>query len=77
MDYLFIWDLMFKYLIFISLILFIGEKIYEYYYEKNIRSEYAIDLDDWKEFSNKLDQVYEGSLAVKEGKFVDLKEVDL
>ena len=77
MDYLFIWDLMFKYLIILSLTLWIGEKIYEYYYEKNMRSEYAIDLDDWKEFSNKLDQVYEGSLAIKEGKFVDPQEVEL
>ena len=77
MDFLFIWDLMFKYLIILSLTLWIGEKIYEYYYEKNMRSEYAIDLDDWKEFSNKLDQVYEGSLAIKEGKFVDPQEVEL
>lgn len=77
MDYLFIWDLMFKYLIILSLTLWIGEKIYEYYYEKNMRSEYSIDLNDWKEFSNKLDQVYEGSLAIKEGKFVDLQEVEL
>ena len=77
MDYLFIWDLMFKYLIFISLILWIGEKIYEYFDENNIRSEYSIDLNDWKEFSNKLDQVYAGSLAIKEGKFVDPQEVEL
>lgn len=77
MDYLFIWDLMFKYLIILSLTLWIGEKIYEYFEEKNMRSKYSIDLNDWKEFSNKLDQVYEGSLAIKEGKFVDPQEVEL
>ena len=77
MDFLFIWDLMFKYLIILSFTLWIGEKIYEYYEEKNMRSEYAIDLNDWKEFSNKLDQVYAGSLAIKEGKFVDPQEVEL
>ena len=33
--------------------------------------------NSWAEFANNLDRVYEGSLAVKEGKFVDLKEVDL
>ena len=77
MDNLFIWDLMFKYIISISILLWIGEKIYEYFDENNIRSEYSIDLNDWKEFSNKLDQVYEGSLAIKEGKFVDPQEVEL
>ena len=77
MDFLFIWDLMFKYLIILSLTLWIGEKIYEYFEEKNMRSKYSIDLNDWKEFSNKLDQVYEGSLAIKEGKFVDPQEVEL
>tara|TARA_R100000231_G_scaffold61251_2_gene49952 strand:+ start:50 stop:283 length:234 start_codon:yes stop_codon:yes gene_type:complete len=77
MDYLFIWDLIFKYIISISILLWIGEKIYEYFDENNIRSEYSINLNDWKEFSNKLDQVYSGSLAIKEGKFVDPQEVEL
>jgi hypothetical protein len=76
-DELFIWDLMFKVIIFLGIGGWIGEKIDEYLYEKKLRSSYAIDLEDWKIFSNKLDQVYAGSLAIKEGKFVDPQEVEL
>ena len=76
-DELFIWDLMFKFIIILSIGGWIGEKIDEYLYEKKLRSSYAIDQEDWKIFRDKLDQVYAGSLAIKEGKFVDPQEVEL
>ena len=76
-DELFIWDLMFKVIIILGIVGWIGEKIDEYLYEKKLRSSYAIDQEDWKIFRDKLDQVYAGSLAIKEGKFVDPQEVEL
>ena len=76
-DELFIWDLMFKVIILLGIGGWIGEKIDEYLYEKKLRSSYAIDQEDWKIFRDKLDQVYAGSLAIKEGKFVDPQEVEL
>ena len=41
------------------------------------RKQYKIDQRSWIKFRNNLDRVYKGKLAIKEGKFVDLIEVDL